>query len=74
MNEKLVLILFNKLFKSNYSSLDIQRDNLPEWDSMKHAELIISLQKELKIKFKIEDILNISNAQELITAISKALP
>ncbi len=71
MNEKesLLLSTFNKLFGENFSSLDIERSKTPEWDSMKHAELIIKLQKEFKVKFDISDVLEIKNLRDFLPLI-----
>lgn len=71
MNEKEELLLktFNKVLGSDFSSADIERASLPEWDSMKHAELIIQIQKCFKIKFKISDVLEISNLKDFLPLI-----
>lgn len=67
--KKNVLTIFNRTMHSNFSDLNISRSQLPEWDSMKHAELIIELQKELGIKFKVKDIIRINNASEFLPLI-----
>lgn len=56
--EESVLKIFNQVFRSSYNTIDIDRKNVVNWDSMKHAELIIQLQRNLKIKFKAKDIGN----------------
>jgi acyl carrier protein len=67
--EESLLKTFNKLLGSSFQSLDLERASIPEWDSMKHAELIIQLQKEFKIKFKINDVLEISNLKDFLSLI-----
>lgn len=62
----MLLEAFNEVFYSKYLSLDIDRQHVPEWDSMKHAELIIKLQKKFKKKFKIEEVLEIKNLKDFL--------
>jgi len=64
--EERLLRTFNKTFKSFETSLDISRQAYSEWDSMKHAELIIQLQKEFKIKFDIMSVLEIQNLKDFL--------
>lgn len=66
MKEELLLEAFNEVFSTRQTSLDIDRQHVPEWDSMKHAELIIKLQKKFKKKFKIEDVLEIKNLKDFL--------
>jgi acyl carrier protein len=72
MNEKEFLIIFNSVFKSTFDTLNIDRKNFKEWDSMKHVELIIKLQKHFKFKFKVADIIEIINAKDFIKAFENA--
>lgn len=66
MKEKLLLEVFNNLFHSSYEELNVDRQHVPEWDSMKHAELIIKLQKTFKLKFKIQEVLEIKNLRDFL--------
>ena len=36
-------------------SLNFSMDDIPEWDSFKHIELIIAIEKEFKIKLEYTD-------------------
>ena len=56
-----ILSIFNNIFKSNYTTINIERSSVLNWDSMRHAELIITLQKSLGIRFSVKDISNVSN-------------
>ena len=66
MKEKMLLEAFNEIFYSNFGDVNIERQHVPEWDSMKHAELIIKLQKKFQKKFKIEDVLEIKNLKDFL--------
>ncbi len=69
-----ILSIFNKIFGTNMNSTDLDRNNFPEWDSMKHAELIIEIQKQLSIKFETDDIIKVNNLNQLVLAATRKLP
>ncbi|MBC7427798.1 MAG: hypothetical protein H7336_04240 [Bacteriovorax sp.] len=46
-----ILVVFNEIFHTEFTGVEIARDQVPEWDSMKHAELIIKLQEKFKFYF-----------------------
>lgn len=64
---KRLLAIFNQVFKSNYSSLNIARSGVEQWDSMKHVELIILIQKEFKKSFNVQDVLEIKSYEEFLS-------
>lgn len=68
--ETKMLALFNQIFKTNYSSSHIARATVPDWDSMRHAELVIKIQDLLKIKFAVSEILRVNNFQELVNIVT----
>ena len=54
IDEKLKKMFFD-VFEIKDIDLNSSMDEIPEWDSFKHFELIVSLEKEFQIKLKIED-------------------
>ena len=48
INAKLEKLL-KKIFQVDKISLDYSMDDIPEWDSFKHIELIIGLEQELSL-------------------------
>ncbi|MBC7538059.1 MAG: acyl carrier protein [Bacteriovorax sp.] len=68
-NSERLLDVFNRIFKTKYMLINIAKEKMPEWDSMKHAELIIELQKEFKMKFDIEDVLELKNLEDFLPMI-----
>lgn len=60
-----ILNIFNEIFKSNYTHLNISRDDVRQWDSMKHAELIIKIQKKFRVNFKAKDLGSIKTIADL---------
>lgn len=67
--EKMLLIAFNKVMGTSLEELNVERKTMPEWDSMKHAELIIQLQKTFHRKFSIPDVIEISNLKDFLPLI-----
>lgn len=63
------LKIFNSIFKSKYEEIDIARESVPNWDSMRHAELIVTLQKKYSIKFSVNDLIKVKNYKDLIQLI-----
>jgi acyl carrier protein len=69
-NSVRLLTIFNKIFQADIKNLNITRNNFPEWDSMKHAELIIELQKEFGIKFDIGEVLEVNKLEDFLQLIN----
>ncbi len=68
-----VLKVFNQIFKSSFDTVNIERKSVVNWDSMKHAELIINLQKTFKIKFSAKDIGNTQCLSEVSLQVKNLL-
>ena len=47
--------ILKEVFQVEKINLSLSMDEIPEWDSFKHYELIVAVEKEFKIKFKITD-------------------
>ena len=59
----------------NTKKLDIKGNvkNISEWDSLNHLRLMVSLQKNFKIKFELYEITNINSLQKWSKLIKKKL-
>ncbi|OAV75084.1 acyl carrier protein [Bacteroidales bacterium Barb7] len=48
-------------------------DDVDEWDSLSHIQLVVTIEKQLRIKFTSKEILSWKNVGEMIDCIAKKL-
>jgi acyl carrier protein len=65
--------LLIKIFEIDNVDLTLSMDDIPEWDSFKHFELIVNLEKEFKIKLAVSDTTEITSIPIIKTKILKYL-
>ncbi len=65
-------IIFHDLFDDEDIILTpvLTADDVVEWDSLRHIQLILAVQKAFKIKFSAADTANLNNVGELAALIS----
>ena len=62
MNEEKVIKKLKPIFKRIFSKNDftfsrkLSADNVEEWDSLSHMNLIVAIEKEFKISFTLEEL------------------
>lgn len=49
-------------------------DDIEEWDSLTHIQLIVALEKHFKIKFTTQEITSYKNVGEMAASILKKIP
>jgi acyl carrier protein len=54
-------------------TLDTQPDDIPGWDSLGHATLACSLEREFDIRFDIDELVALENVREIIRVVSVKL-
>ena len=72
INSKLKNLL-TKIFEINHIDLNSSMDDIPEWDSFKHFELIVNLEKEFEIKLAVSDTTEITSIPIIKNKILKYL-
>ena len=65
--------ILKEVFRAEKIDLNFSMDEIPEWDSFKHYELIVAVEKEFQIKFKIADAIEIISILILKNKILKYL-
>ena len=72
INAKLEKLL-KKIFQVDKISLDYSMDDIPEWDSFKHIELIIGLEQEFNIKLEYTDTTDMTSIPIIKSKVLKLL-
>ena len=49
--------ILKKVFKIQKINLEDSIENISEWDSLTHVQLITAIEKEFKIKIKFDDVM-----------------
>ena len=65
--------LLKETFQIEKISLDFSMEDIPEWDSFKHIELIIVIEKEFKIKLEHTDTIEMVSIPIIKSKILKLL-
>ena len=54
-------------------SMNSSSDNIKNWDSLKHMNLIVALEEEFNVVFKEDDIPEMQSVEKILNSISEAL-
>ena len=65
--------ILKEVFQAEKIDLNFSMDEIPEWDSFKHYELIIAIENEFKIKLEDVDTIEITSIPIIKSKISKYL-
>ena len=65
--------ILKEIFQVEKIDLNFSMDEIPEWDSFKHYELIIAVENEFKIKLEDVDTIEITSIPIIKSKISKYL-
>ena len=57
----------------SYLSLDSGMDDIEEWDSLSHIQLIVAIEKTFKIKFTSLEIMKWKNVGEMVTTMEEKI-
>ena len=64
--------IFRNVFSSDVSiNSETSKENLPEWDSINHLNLIVELEDQLNFQFTPEEIESIKSVHILLDLIQK---
>ena len=65
--------ILKEVFQVEKIDLNFSMDEIPEWDSFKHYEVIIAIENEFKIKLSISDTIEIISIPIIKSKITKYL-
>jgi acyl carrier protein len=79
MEKKEILQKVNEVFIDNLDNENIvltentTADDIEEWDSLTHVQLVVAVEKKFKIRFNAKEIQNWKNVGEMIESINSKL-
>lgn len=50
---------------------EMSANDIEDWDSLAQINLIIAIEKEFKVKFRLEEVSNLKNIGEMLELLSK---
>lgn len=77
MTQDQILAKVEEIFRDILDNEDITltfettADDIEEWDSLSHIQLIVAIEKEFKIRFTSKEILSWNNVKEMIECIAQ---
>jgi len=73
MNKASIIEIFNDILELDEGC--VTQDSTPEdidnWDSMSNVNIIVALEEEFRIKFKLEDIQDARTVKDFINLVNK---
>ena len=71
--EKELLKIFREIFSldAENTSLVFDRDNIGNWDSLKHMELVLAIEKNFSIELEIAEIAQINSFDSVLRILKK---
>ena len=63
--------VFNETLGGNEFELTITMDKVPEWDSLKHIQLLSSIEAAFRIEIQFEDAIEMITGKSILTIIKK---
>ena len=63
--------VFNETLGVNEFELTITMDKVPEWDSLKHIQLLSSIEESFSIEIQFEDAMEMITGKSILTIIKK---
>ena len=70
-DESRLLAVFQRVFRRSFNTPDFAVKDVPEWDSLSHIKLIMSLESEFGIAISPDEIpglySNFANVQDFVT-------
>lgn len=72
MEQRLIKII-TEVFEIKESEIHpgLSKDDVSNWDSLKHMDLVVSLESEFNIELEIEDIIKLVTIKDIIEVVEK---
>lgn len=69
MTEKKILEIIQKHIQNRKINRKTKLKNIEKWDSLMHLNIIFTIEKVFKIKFKISEMSSFKNIEEIINSV-----
>lgn len=75
MNKKEILVELQEIFQDVLDNEDIEltsettADDIEEWDSLAHVQLVVAIEKKFNVKFSSKEIMSWANVGEIVECI-----
>lgn len=70
IERKVAEVLSTVLKRPLNAGSDIDRRNTPQWDSLKHVEIMFALEEELGIEFSEDELAGLNSAAMIVDAVN----
>jgi len=71
MNKRLASVLANVFgLRADEIVIELTKDNLGSWDSLKQMDLVVSLEQEFNIALEIPDIIKMNSVGQIIDVLA----
>jgi acyl carrier protein len=80
MNDDVLLGRLNEVFRSVFDDPDLTvslattAKDVPGWDSIVHITLVIEIEREFNVKFRMAEIEKLRNVGDLVASLEAKLP
>lgn len=79
MTEEEIFAKINEIFKDIFDDEDLfitretTADDIEDWDSLEHINLVVAIEKTFKIKLKMADVVAFKNVGDMASVIEREL-
>jgi acyl carrier protein len=64
--------IFSSAFEEKVElNMESGKENLKQWDSLKHLHLILELEEQLNVRFNTEEIERMTNVEQIISVLKQ---
>ena len=73
--EKKLLKIISDVFEIKEADIkmELTKENISNWDSLKHMDLIVSIENEFNITLDIDDIINLNSVGDAFSIVERKL-
>ena len=79
MNEELILNRIKQVFREVFADENIEinpstsAEDIEEWDSLNHIQLVLSIEKTLNVRFKTGEIQSLKDVGEMVVLLEEKI-